>query len=247
VLIDELRQILRDFAGTTGASWVSIDHEHIDDLAMSSPAPHPSLAAVGDEASQELTVAIGGGSILRARFEHGADDRSESRDAALERTARALRACARRWEAATLPPLSVPEQAGTSKERVLDRIHNYLHALAASQAMVNAALVYRGDLIACAEPLTELERERIPFTVKRVSAAASRRRGFSHANAAGDDFFAQSFYIDACLIAFFNAPYSPDFVRYRVRLVTRELAHLLPLLDDPPQDPAMVAPIPESS
>jgi len=118
-------------------------------------------------------------------------------------------------------------------------------ALTASQSMINAALLHRNEVVASAEPLTDLQSERIPFTVRRVGAEAARRRGWSHADASGEDFFAQSFYVDACLIAFFDQPYSRDFVRYRVRLVTKELAHLLALLDSPPDDPVSAAPIPE--
>jgi hypothetical protein len=111
--------------------------------------------------------------------------------------------------------------------------------------MVNAAVVRHSELLSSAEPLDELQRERIPFTVKRVNAEAARRRTHSHAEVAGDDFFAVSFYFDAHLIAFFDGVYALDFVRHRAKLVTRELSHLLALLDEPPVDPAQAMPIPE--
>jgi len=59
------------------------------------------------------------------------------------------------------------------------------------------------------------------------------------------DFYAVSFWFDACLIVFFSGPYSSDFMRHRARRVTRELANLLPELDDPTLDPVQAAPIPD--
>ena len=37
-----------------------------------------------------------------------------------------------------------------------------------------------------------------------------------------------------------EAPYSVDFLRYRCRMVARELAQLLPMLDPEPETPAML-------
>jgi len=234
MLTDELKQLLRELVEQTGAVAVSIVHD--DD------------SRDGDGA---IAVPIGGGAQLMARFSPApADDDEDAarigdRDAAMERAARSLRACARRWDVPTLPPLTFPDADSRCKERVRARIESYLQALSNTHGMVNATITHRGCPVASASPLTELQRERLPFTLKRVGAEAARSSGSSHADIAGDDFFAQSFWFDACLIAFFDRPYSVDFVRHRSRMVTREVSNLLPLLDDPDHDPAQVAPIPE--
>jgi hypothetical protein len=248
VLHDELKEILRELAACTGAVSVAIVYERTIDVE--GPLP-PQADFEPEEPSRnaddlELIVPVGGGALLRAHFACPEAERSaDGRDAALERAARALRACARRWDAATLPPLALPDAPASSRERILCRISDYLRAFSNSPSMVNAALVRRCEVVASAEPLSELQRERIPFTVKRVNAEAARRRATSHAEVAGEDFFAVSFYFDAYLIAFFEGPYALDFVRHRARLVTRELSHLLALLDEPPVDPAQAAPAPE--
>ena len=138
-----------------------------------------------------------------------------------------------------------PDAETGSRERIVARIESYLQALSNTQGMVNATVTHRGCPVASACPLTEMQRERLPFTIKRVVAESARATNSSHADIAGDDFFAQSFWFDACLVAFFDGPYSVDFVRHRARLVTREVSNLLPLLDDPDHDPASTAPIPE--
>lgn len=227
MLTDELKQLLRELVEQTGAQDVAIVHDSEDENAP----------------SDLLSVPIGGGARLTARFP--GDDDACDRDAAMERAARSLRACARRWDVPTLPPVRFPDGDLGTRDRVVARIVAYLQALANTQGMVNATVTHRGCPVASAEPLTELQRERIPFTLKRVSAEAARSASSSHADIAGDDYFAQSFWFDACLVAFFDAPYSVDFVRHRARLVAKEVSNLLPLLDDPDHDPAHVAPIPE--
>ncbi len=192
-----------------------------------------------------MTVPVGGGALLSAQFYRDPGDRDDERAAALERTARALRACARRWDVPTLPPLVYPDRGVGGRQRALERVEAYLQALSNTHGMLNAIVTHHGQPIASASALTELQRERLPFMLKRVKAEASRRDGSSHAYIAGEDCFAQSFWFDACLIAFFDGPYAVDFVRHRTRLVTRELANLLPMLDDPDRDPAQVAPLPE--
>jgi hypothetical protein len=248
VLRDELREQLRELAEATGALSVAICHD--ESGGSSGQLAGASIGPVSDDGDHvEVTVPVGGGASLWARY-HRTDGEpartSDDRLAALERTARALRACARRWDVPSLPPLLYPDRSpGGTRQRVIERVEAYLQALAATHGVVNAIVTHRGHPLASAFPLTELQRERLPFTLKRVKAEAARLEGSSHAYIAGDDFFAQSFWFEACLIAFFAGPYAVDFVRHRARLVTRELANLLPLLDDPDHDPAIVAPLPE--
>lgn len=226
----------------TGAVSVAICHDE--------PSAAAAQIRAGDADDNgepvEIAVPVGGGAMLWARFGRtNHDGRGDDRAAAMERTARALRACARRWDIPSLPPLVYPDRDATTRLRVRERIEAYLIALTNTQDMVNAVVTWRGQPVASAAPLTELQRERLPFTLKRVKAESARRDGSSHAHIAGDDCFAQSFWFDACLVTFFDSAYSIDFVRHRVRLVTRELANLLPLLDEPEHDPAQVAPIPD--
>lgn len=242
MLKDELRQLLRELAATTGAVMVAIAHP--DQVDGESEGGEDVLEG---GATHSLAVPVGGGAVLRAGFicaEEPPDP--NGRAAALERTARALRACARRWDVGTLPPVAFPETARSPRALILSRVESYLRALVASLGMENAIVTLRGRLIANARPLTELHRAQIPFTVRRVAAEADRRRGSSsHAELGGEDFYALSFWYGGCFVGFFSRPYSYDFVRHRTRLVTRELSHLLSLLDEPSHDPVQTAPRPD--
>ena len=239
MLKDELRQLLRELATTTGAVTVAIAHpDQPDDGAD---------GELAGGATQSLAVPVGGGAVLRAGFLCAEDPPDPNgRAAALERTARALRACARRWDVGTLPPVAFPETARSPRALILSRIESYLGALAATLGMENAIVTLRGRLIGSARPLSEIHRAQIPFTVRRVAAEADRRRGSSsHAELGGEDFYALSFWYGGCFVGFFARPYSYDFVRHRTRLVTRELSHLLSLLDEPSHDPVQTAPLPD--
>jgi len=285
VLKDELRQLLRELAAATGAVSVAIahpDHPELSELPGFSAYPGlPGRYEADLEASSELrssathsmSVPVGGGAVLRAGFlcaEEPPDP--NGRAAALERAARALRACARRWDVGTLPPLAFPETSRSPRGLILSRVRSYLNALVGSLGMDNAVVTLRSRVVASARPLGEMHRAQIPFTVRRVAAEADRRRGgttssiggpgaggapssvgslspssspSSHAELAGDDFYALGFWYGGCLVGFFSRPYSTDFVRHRARLVTRELSHLLSLLDEPSHDPAQTAPRPD--
>jgi hypothetical protein len=243
---DELTQLLRDLVRTTSAVEVCVVR----------PCPELPLDpdGDGDDAGQPLeaegdggyvrTLPLGGGAYLRARYA-SRDADPNGRAAALERAARALRTCARRWEVSAIPETALRPAAPT-EERARARIERYLEALHNVQHTANALVTHRGAVIAAAKPPTEMQRARLPFTLKRVEAEAGRRRGeSSHAEVIGDDFYAVSFWYDACLLVFFTGEYSLDFARHRARLVTRELAGLLPMLDDDPPDPASIAPLPD--
>ncbi len=223
---DELHALLIELCATIGAA----------DACIVRP----------DEPLGELdgrSVPLGGGAYLCVHTV-GAVPLTEAQAAAVERTARALRACARRWER-ELPELGgEPEQP--MRERIVGRIETYLRALATSGGATNALVTVRGRLIGAAKPAADLELSRIEFLLRRMDAEVGRRVGeSSHAELEGDDFYAVSFWYGACLVVFFDQAYSVNFVRHRARMVTRELAALLPELDEPPHDPARVAPIPE--
>jgi hypothetical protein len=253
VLKDELRQLLRELAAATGAVSVAIAHPDLADMPELSGFPGlmdanlEASAELRSSATHSMSVPVGGGAVLRAGF-LGAEEPPDpnGRAAALERAARALRACARRWDVGTLPPLAFPESSRSPRGLILSRVHSYLNALTGSLGMDNAVVTLRGRVLASAHPLGELHRAQIPFTVRRVAVEADRRRGTSsHGELVGEDFYALGFWYGGCLVGFFSRAYSADFVRHRARLVARELSHLLSLLDEPSHDPAQTAPRPD--
>jgi hypothetical protein len=226
---EELREVLRDVRSQLGAERVAI--------VRTAPA--------SDETGVH-SAPLGGGAFLWAEFAGASDHSGEGRRAAMERAARLLRTCARRWDVAQIPALDLPNGGPPTVDRARDRIRRFLQALCNTEHATNALVHYRGEVIASAHDLEELQHARVPFTVKRVGAEASRLRGqTSHAEISGDDFYAVGFWFDACLIVFFSGTYSLDFIRHRARLVTRELTALMPLLDDdPPPGSVQEAPIP---
>jgi hypothetical protein len=255
VLKDELRQLLRELATATGAVSVAIAHPDLPDVPELSglrliDGAESAATELRSATTHNISVPVGGGAVLRAGFPCAEEHPDPNgRAAALERAARALRACARRWDVGTLPPLAFPETTRSPRGLILSRVRSYLEALTGSLGMDNAVVTLHGRVLASAQPLGELHRAQIPFTVRRVAVEAGRRRSArppsSHADLAGDDFYALGFWYGGCLIGFFSRPYSADFVRHRTRLVTRELAHLLSLLDEPSHDPVQTAPRPD--
>lgn len=170
--------------------------------------------------------------------EDGADvSRAEmSVDAQLEIAVRQLRAVARRWNAEQLPLLRVPPSPATP-DRVLGRIASFLRALAGSANAHNALLVRRGQVVASADEVDEILASRASFLARRAWATPAEKS--SHGEVIDPDAYAMAFYYDAALIVSIEAPYSVDFLRYRCRMVARELAQLLPMIDPEPEAPAM--------
>jgi hypothetical protein len=208
------------------------------------------MAAIVREASEHSgsdaikAVPLGMGGLLEVHY----NDRPEGdgRPAAIERASRALRACARRWGADTFPEVEYQRSKALDQNRVRDRIQAYLQAFANAQGVVNAVVMVKDDIVASARELDELQSERLPFLLKQVDNEVRNRKGeTSHIEILRDDLCAFAFWIDACLVAFCDGGFSPDFLRHRARMVTREIGQLLPYLDDPPSAPASVAPIPE--
>ena len=156
-------------------------------------------------------------------------------DLALERAVRALRELSR----ATGGPLPAAEAllgVGNSN-RVADRIHTFLDALAAIQGADNVLCVVQGDIVVAARPPTELEASRAELLVRRAEAAARAQR-VGHTDLADADAFVLTFWHRAALIVYFADAYAVDFVRHRARQVARELARLLPELEPDPAAPA---------
>lgn len=224
MLESELRGILRELATEVGAERVSIVREE------------------EDGADAKGAIPLGGGAFLV--LESGPPEGAEA-EAAVERAARAIRACARRWDADVIPAL-VAGAAAPSADRVRERIDVFLRGLVGDQSADNAIVSLRGHVVGAAHEPDELQVDRVPFMLKRLDAEAGRLKGkSSHAEISGDDFYAVSFWYGAALIAFFTKPFSLDFVRHRARRVTHELSLLMGDLDDPPRDPARVAPVPD--
>ena len=224
---DEIRHILRDLLAATGAGSASIVL-----LTEGGELPEGVHASLGNSA--HLVVELSG--TARA-------DETEWR-VGLEHSARALRACARRWDRA-LPPMCVHAGLGhvTQRDRAMARIVEFLTALANTEHCENTLVYRNGEVVASARAVSELASDRLSFIVRQVDARA-RAADRTHGEFAGDDVFAVSFWYGAYLVAYFGHPYSVDFVRHRARLVTRELADLLPLLELPPDAPATVLPVP---
>lgn len=226
MLDDEVRSILRELLAATGGAVAAIA---------------PANSELADE---QLKVSpLGGGTELRLDL----GDREAAAvelAASIEHAVRALRAAARRWEA-TLPSLSVGNgaQGNTSSERASARIASYLTALAAVQHARNACVVVDHRMIAWASTPDALDEARWPLIERRAEAAAQPGET-SHGEIADPDVYAVTFWYGAALIVYFAGPYGLDFVRHRARLVTRELALLLPLLDPGPQAPASRLPVP---
>jgi hypothetical protein len=235
-LIEELRDVLRELVETTDAI----------SAAIVSGGPGRPIGTVDVDDVELRRVPLGSGTLLEARFP-GASDDADARAPAVERAARSLRACARRWGCERLPEADYRAASeGLDRNRVTERIRVYLQAWCNAQGMVNALVTVRDQVVATAYPLEELQRERIPFLLKQVEAEVVSRRGeTAHVELLRDDLCVFGFWIDACLIAFCDGNHSVDFVRHRARLVTREVSQLLPHLDDPPSAPARLAPIPE--
>lgn len=224
MLDDEVRQILRDLIAELGATSAVITQSVEDRTGV--PA---------------RTLPLGGGDFLRVEL--ASRSKTESIDATLERAVRALRAAGRRWDQ-QLPAMTVATDTGVvTAEKVKDRIAAYVTALAGIGQVENALLVLKGELVVAGKPPQELEAERSEFILRRVAAA--REPGSSHGELADPDFYAVEFWYGAALVLYLRQPYALDFIRFRCRQVTRELAQLLPMLEPEPPAPAALRPPPD--
>ncbi len=249
MLINELRDLLRELTVTIGAVSAAVVHERPGEAARIGSERHVALLGKGAFLCVELPLVAAPKPPTGPRDVDKSDVRTDARGRdhglAIEQCARALRACTRRWGEEKVPAVALGGPAAPSSDRVEARIKAFLQALTNVQNAVDAVVARRGQVVASAGEMTEYQRAQVPFTHRRLDVEASRKRDSSHAELSSDDYFAVSFWYDACLIVFFSAPYAVDFVRHRVRQVTRELSHLLPLLDEPPPSGVNIAPIPD--
>jgi len=219
---DEVREVLRELIEQIGA--VSARIVENDDARIGVPA---------------RTLALGGGEYLRVELSTRTTTAPGDVEAAFDRVTRQLRAVRRRWEVARLPEVTVTPGAGApTRDRVTMQIEAYMKGLASLDRASNAFVTSGTQLIACATPAGELEGSRWPFLARR--ALASHAPHSSHGEVVDPDAYAMSFFYDCALIVLLAEPYGLDFVRHRCRQVSRELAHLLPLLDPDPETPAMI-------
>lgn len=239
---DEIREILQALLTDTGSLSAAIvaDDGHSGvptkrrplggdrTLQVELPTRSPKPAADGDGAS------VGDRSAERS-------EGPLAIDAVLELAVRQLRALARRWNVAQLPLVRMPP-GNASPDRVRARIVSFLRALAGTASAHNAMLVRRGQLVASASPVDEAWASRLSFLARRAAAAGSARS--SHGEVVDPDAFALSFYYDAALVVAIDAPYAVDFLRHRCRMVSRELALLLPMIEPDPETPAALRPLP---
>jgi hypothetical protein len=255
VLHDEVRELLRELAAAVGAERVDIVHADAPVESIGPDAPDvldiqgaPDVLETPD--ANPRRVPLGNRAYLEIETAPAPERAPESRvaehSAAVERTVRALRAAGRRWQAERLPAMGVnaSEVAPPHGERIRERITVFLEALARTERARAVTVTVQGRVLCSSNPLEELERERLPFLLRRVAVAAGRQSGRSHAEIVDADVYIATFWFDACLVAFFAGPYAVDFFRHRARLVMRELSQLLPMLDEPPPTAASVAPVP---
>jgi hypothetical protein len=233
VLDDEVKAILRELLAATGGVAATI--VPVDDAPA---APEPDTVRV---------VPLGAGSALRLELGRppvARDPVDLERARTVDHAVRALRAAARRWDT-PLPALSVGAvtAGGTAHERAMARIATLLGGLAALQHGRNACVVLDRRLLAWAGAPEPLDEARWPLLERRARAAAPPGAS-SHGEVCDDDAYAVTFWYGAALLVYFAGPYGVDFVRHRARLVTRELAELLPTLDPGPIAPAARLPVP---
>jgi hypothetical protein len=238
---DEIREILQALLTDTGSLSAAIV---ADDGHSGVPTKRRPLG--GDRTLQVELPTRSPKPAADASLGDGAGlgDRSEGPlaiDAVLELAVRQLRALARRWNVAQLPLVRMPP-GNASPDRVLARIVSFLRALAGTASAHNAMLVRRGQLVASASPVDEAWTSRLSFLARRAAAAGSSRS--SHGEVVDPDAFALSFYYDAALVVAIDAPYAVDFLRHRCRMVSRELALLLPMIEPDPETPAALRPLP---
>jgi hypothetical protein len=233
VLDDEVKAILRELLAATGGATATIapaNGEQTGEPAAPSPA-------------QTRVAPLGGGNELRLDLGPAIESSAGSTElaAAVEHAVRALRAAARRWDAA-LPVVTIGTPPTSGHERAQQRIVAFLGALASVQHARNACVVVDHRMVAWANPPEPLDEARWPLLERRAHAAASPG-ATSHGELTDQDAYAVTFWYGAALIVYFAGPYGVDFIRHRARLVTRELALLLPLLDPGPGAPAQRLPV----
>jgi hypothetical protein len=221
-----LLALLTDFAKETGALQVAIAESSKTDLA-----PHQLSTPLG---RQRILLATLPGSADRAQVE-----------VQLAHLARDVRECARQHGQGILPKVSYPsKQKKSPRQAVLTKMRTFVDAVVESCDLDCMFLLLRGRVLIESGAPSELQRSRIDLLIRQIDAAAVANPLSSHTELVTEDVYGRTFWYGACLIGFSSRPWSVDFVRFRSLQATRELAVLLAMLDDDPDDPAKISPRP---
>jgi len=208
IFLSEIKDLLRELSDKIQAQSIAITSE--------------SFAAEyldkSDEGVGEMRLPLGAGTFLKIHL--GRPPETEVH-AAVERSIRALRATARRWEINKIPPCNFQgedEPANTrNKKHMLKQIEGFLEALVATQNATNAIVVRSGDILCSANQLSERERARLPFVLRQLETAKRKNKGVtSHPSVHAEDVYAARFWYDCSIAVFFQADFSLDFIRHRV-------------------------------
>ncbi len=234
MLEQKLEDLLRTHLATTGASTLRI------------------TSKTGHLQEHECRTKLSSQAILVASFaQPEATTQQPGRLELLERAARALRSCVREHyrEGARVvwPELAFPhvETAAQDPQRLITaRIQQFLKALVDSSPLHQEVLMLRGRLIASASPLEELEEAQLDLLARQLDKANESAEGTAHGELVRPGIYAHSFWYGAALIGFCRGDYSVDFVRHRNKMVSRELVHLLEMLEGGPDKPVKQAPPP---
>ncbi len=228
MLHSEIEELLREVMAASKAFRVGIE------TSAPKASAYIHSAALGQEAH------------LVAEFEHIESPHDEqSRQELIERSSRAMRACLRRNGETDFPYLALPNDKPDPKHLILARIQQFLCGIVDTTKLYQMVVLHRGELIASAYVLDELDVERLALLDRQLELAAKKTPGTDHGELIRDDIYARTFWYGASMIGFANSPYALDFVRHRSKMVARELSHLLSLLEDGPESPSSIAPLPE--
>lgn len=227
VLDSELQEILRELLRASGAQTVEIDSED-------------QLASPG-----YLRVPLGHGGFLQAFFVDLSESRKTSaRQQALEQGARRLRACFLHHQGETWPHLRIPGDVPDRRRLILARMQQFLRGLVDTSALRQMVLMCRGQIIASALPMDVEDIDRLDFLSRQLDRISQQAPGTDHGELVQADVYGRSFWYRAALFGFAENGYSEDFVRHRSKQVARELAYLLAMLDEGPNEPIKEAPDP---
>lgn len=190
---DEVTECLRELIDLVGATSARIGAEVSDGVERSDIPPRIGGDAngVGRLDIPARIIPLGAGEYLR--LELRARKPNVDVDAALEHAMRTLRTIRRRWEVARLPEVTVSADR-TRGPTALERIQEYVGALAVIDRASNAFLVHRSDLIVAARPADEFEAMRWPLLARRIMSIHSPHS--SHGELVEPDAFAMSFWYE---------------------------------------------------
>ena len=205
------------------------------------------LGAVGgpSEEEGEQRLPLGAGAELVVSVADGAAPALEQ---TLNQAARELRACIRRYGLETVPEVRLVGRVPRSRAALLKRTEALLAAFAAMHGAVGAASLRGPELLAVGGD----DRHRAQASACRFCASASTRRRPSSAarprtarswattSSPGPSGSTLTWWCSSTS----RRAWSVDFVRHRARAVARELAVVMPHLDDDPPAPANVRPLP---